>query len=633
MSRPSLPVDNNHAESSFLPEEQKGGTASLALIQRITCGLLALIAAFVSCIVVDAGGDPPFFSNSVFSLPLIAVYYLTIRQAFRTSLDRRYKITSMALALVFSFSIIIGSNIETFETTRICSAATAIEIVGLLPISYSLFLLLLTFLNEKHPIICIAPSKEATEGKSRETLFSFLILAGWLPVFMAFYPGIYGYDSIYQTAQMLGGEGLSSHHPVIHTALINACLGFGINVLGQAEPGMAMYSVIQMLIMSFAFGSLTQVVWQRSSSKPLTALTICWFALCPLNSLFAISCTKDVLFTGFLCLALSSWLKLADATSTKHECKKRRRGYLSFALFATIALLLRNNALIAYLPSVAIIIATTSFSKKNSGHCGLKGALVAPILLCLVVTGPVYSLAGVSKDTTIRESLSVPLQQMARTMVYHAEDLDNDERNYVNALIPGWQNYQPGISDQVKGSLNTELLANDPNCFCHMYVKIGLEHPITYTDSFLLNTVGYWYPGVSGGELGGWSYHPYLETENTSSSHGNRYIYIERNSMIPALEKLLTSITIEKIWERIPGISLTMNSGVLIWVYLTTAAAFLLSRNRDGSPAAFFLFSLFYWSTLVLGPCLLVRYLYPLFSFLPLLLPCRTTSDPDIALQ
>ena len=54
-------------------------------------------------------------------------------------------------------------------------------------------------------------------------LFMVALLVLWCPIFLAYYPGIFGYDVHAQ----LVNETATSHHPLIHTAFINGIYRLG----------------------------------------------------------------------------------------------------------------------------------------------------------------------------------------------------------------------------------------------------------------------------------------------------------------------------------------------------------------------------------------------------------------------
>ena len=73
--------------------------------------------------------------------------------------------------------------------------------------------------------------KETKDFLSRKAghcfLFSFfVILLCWLPVWLAYYPGLWNYDP-WQVDQVITGI-YSKHHPLLHTLLLGNCYRFAL---------------------------------------------------------------------------------------------------------------------------------------------------------------------------------------------------------------------------------------------------------------------------------------------------------------------------------------------------------------------------------------------------------------------
>ena len=84
----------------------------------------------------------------------------------------------------------------------------------------------------------------------------FLLLA-WLPVYLAYYPGICAYDAPVQTGQIMEHY-YFDHHPIVHTLFLQGMLWLGSHIFGSVNAGMAFYTAVQMLLLSgsMAYGML-----------------------------------------------------------------------------------------------------------------------------------------------------------------------------------------------------------------------------------------------------------------------------------------------------------------------------------------------------------------------------------------
>lgn len=103
-------------------------------------------------------------------------------------------------------------------------------------------------------------------------------------------------DSILQAGQAIA-YGLNSHHPMFHTLIIKLALNIG-NIIKDYNMGVAIYSIMQMLIMSSIFAYAITYIDSRQTSKVFSILSLVYFAIYPVFGVYSITMWKDILFGG-----------------------------------------------------------------------------------------------------------------------------------------------------------------------------------------------------------------------------------------------------------------------------------------------------------------------------------------------
>jgi hypothetical protein len=131
----------------------------------------------------------------------------------------------------------------------------------------------------------------------------FGLLICWIPFWLAVWPGIYNYDANLQY-EMLQYDYLWTHHPILHTLLLDYLVIFGQNFLGDANGGVALYVGLQLLVMSTAFTLMLRTMAEEGAGKVLLTFSFLFFAVNPALVLWLLPTTKDVLFTGFAILLI-----------------------------------------------------------------------------------------------------------------------------------------------------------------------------------------------------------------------------------------------------------------------------------------------------------------------------------------
>ena len=142
---------------------------------------------------------------------------------------------------------------------------------------------------------------KAGNRKRGEILFPWIaIVIGWMPTLLAYYPGIFAYDAPNQIIQVLNSS-YSTHHPIVHTILMGRLFQLG-HALGDNNLGVLFYSLIQMFILAFSFAYCLNSLYKLGLKKKYIVILTGIIILFPVNSILAVSLTKDVLFAAFTLL-------------------------------------------------------------------------------------------------------------------------------------------------------------------------------------------------------------------------------------------------------------------------------------------------------------------------------------------
>lgn len=252
------------------------------------------------------------FAGSAITLILLAGLYLLLKNAFQI-IDRRLNRTAYFLGGMFAVVTVVCADVRAnngFSAFRwlpflygVLAAASFTAVYG------AALALLFQGMNR----LSASPAK--AESVFSKVLgnwaFAFaLLLVCWLPVWLAFWPGIFAADSATQFYQYYN-EDFSAHHPLLHTLLLGWCVMTGVDLdpEGYSTLGVAIYSMVQMVLLAAMMAWALR--WLRKHRAPLWS-RVCvtlLFALFPLYSIFSFSCQKDILFSG---LGLLFLLELVD---------------------------------------------------------------------------------------------------------------------------------------------------------------------------------------------------------------------------------------------------------------------------------------------------------------------------------
>ena len=221
--------------------------------------------------------------------------------------------------------------------------------------------------------------------------------------------------------------------------------------------------------------------------------------------------------------------------------------------------------------------------------------------------------------------LSVPIQQMARVHKYDYASLETEDLELLYQVLPkeALDEYRATVSDFVKKDFNREGFAAHKTEIFRLWLKWGMEHPLTYVNSFLINTVDFWYPmAVVDGyrdAYGRSSYFDYRVDEPGTEQ-----------SLLPKLHNFYENISINKEAQTQPFAFLVLSPG---WYFVLVLVSFMyLWCCRQKKLLGAFLILILSMATVLLGPMALVRYVlifYYVFPVLPTLClyPKRYTME------
>ncbi len=434
---------------------------------------------------------------------------------------------------------------------------------------------------------------------SARRAFGFLLLC-YLPMFAIAFPGVFAYDAPFQLRQAFTGA-YSTHHPLVHTLLLGGCVALG-RLLGSAQAGAALYTAAQTLLLAALF-ALTCASIARQSGARAARRSAVFFGLYPMHMLLAVNATKDALFGGLFALTLA----LLREASRKPRLSQREAARLIAC--ACLMAMMRNNAV--YALAAWALLAAVPAARRRRGACVAAAALAVALSLC--ANGLLARVTDAAPGD-LSETLSWPLQQLARARLTQGERLTDAEKETIDRLMPGeaWRLYDPTISDPVKFEFDTAALLDDPRSAARVYLSVGQKCPHAYADALLLHTYSFLYPyreyRVSG---------PYLQLTMGEDYYDDWCDFERMHSAFPGLLSALAWRVGARGAAQFPAVGWLFNMGLIVWamlfLLLRDAYAGRWRRLGVGGLAPLLL------GTYLLGPVMAGRYIYPFVCALPAL--------------
>lgn len=458
----------------------------------------------------------------------------------------------------------------------------------------------------------------------KSPLLTWLILVVcWIPCFIAYFPGIYSYDGEPQLIQYTSGA-FDNHHPVLHTLIMGWCydLGQWLCSRGINIDGIAFYSILQMALLALALSSVVTYLYRKGVGRVFLWLTMGLFALFPVTPLMAISTTKDTLFTALFVMLIVELLEISEG---KEDWKKNG---IKAGLIAVFAMLFRRNAsyVIIIMTIVSAIVGLVGRRKKvtHEGRVSHLGIRLAIVFLISVVVFEASEKALLTVTDAVpgetAEALSVPLMQIARAFKSNDYEVRIKYGDVIFDYVSetGLCNYRPLISDGVKQYFNNEHFSRDKISFVKLYFNLFKDYPGSYVQAFLYMTKGYWqlmdnsfcevYKNWWRDRTG------YLITDATPIFALD---YVKKSNLWPSLRNVYEAFATDCSYRYFFLLQLIFAPAM--YVMLVVLGGVALIRNKDKKGILIWLIMGLYLLTMIAGPCVLVRYVFPLMMTSPLL--------------
>lgn len=426
-----------------------------------------------------------------------------------------------------------------------------------------------------------------------------ILAVSWIPAYLAFFPGIFGYDTPNQMQQILSGQ-YTAHHPLLHTLVLRVFLNNGKAVFGTYNGGVALFCICQGIVVSGSIAYSFLIMRQMKIPFPILGISLVWCIWSPVLQVLTFNTTKDILFGAlFLHFVISCYQWLVRGG-------ERTKLQMVWLIASGILMcLLRNQGI--YIVAVLLVISVFVCWRD-------KKFLIS---LCVIIIGSqsffwvTNHVFGVQKGDE-REMLSVPMQQTALVCKLYMEgeavQLTPEEYEKFSLLVD--KEHIPDLHlstvDPIKIYFNTAVLKQDIPGYISLYLTVGLHNIGHYLTAFRCLAYPYW----DMSEMVARNISIINTFPELSESWG-----IHQNSLLPGYQEYLSRYILYGMDKKIPVLSWFLQPGLCIWIMTALVGMAIARKSKAALLAA--LTGMLFTGTLLLGPVALLRYIYPLMILAP----------------
>lgn len=308
-----------------------------------------------------------------------------------------------------------------------------------------------------------------------------------LPIIIAFWPGTLQWDALAQLLAYYGEINWDARYPVFITWLSGKCMDWGRLVGHSDNWGLFFFTLPQNIIQWFVFAYGMCILKKMNTPIIWRWITLLYFVLFPTWKMWAFSVGKDTHYYNF---ALLMMLLLLDIYLSNRE-KPLWWQWILLCISPLVCCLVRPNGIL--LISFTMIGALLLNRKRWKIYVICMAVSILPTVSLNYIAQNYWDIAPVP----YRESLSIPMQQTARYLKYHYDELTPEEKEVLETVF--WRNisalpYLPENVDDVKESFRIDASQEEVSAYLKVWADQFKKHPNTYIQAFLNHTYGYFYP-------------------------------------------------------------------------------------------------------------------------------------------
>ncbi|MBR0148704.1 MAG: hypothetical protein IJM23_05840 [Lachnospiraceae bacterium] len=338
------------------------------------------------------------------------------------------------------------------------------------------------------------------EGTVKQLLILTLIcFVCYLPLFLRFYPGSFGADSINQIRQAMHLKDYNNHLPVLSTWLIEIFYDLGHAITKNVNASLAFYTVFQMLITALTYAGAVVYLLKKGLRFPAAMTIFGVFALVPAFAMYAIYIHKDTPAADLL-LILSIYLHFF-ATLKKEDKKPLKLHFVLFTILGILFMLFRSNHF--YIYPVLIVLAAL-FIKNYRKE--LVPVMIVAFVIAALFKGPFLKSLGI-RGADAAETLSMPLQMVSYTLKVGGEVSPSDKA-FLDVMLPHErlaEVYSETSANPVKRAIRDEgdqpYLEAHKSEFMKLFLRVFIKNPAPCLIALTDHSKGYYCPKFTHPEM------------------------------------------------------------------------------------------------------------------------------------
>ncbi|HXF69750.1 MAG TPA: DUF6020 family protein [Thermoflexus sp.] len=320
----------------------------------------------------------------------------------------------------------------------------------------------------------------AISRPSRILLYALPCWLVWFVYFLAFYPGIFPKDALYQWRQVLDGA-FDNRHPAVHT--------LSMALVYRIWPSPAAVALTQMLALGVIIGIAVRALERWGVSTSARGFLVLAAALSPANGLMSITMWKDIPYAmGMLGLSAALLHLVRDFLEDRQPTLST---WVGIVLSGLAIASYRHNGWPVVLLALGLII---MLWKQHAINLITRSLL--PVVLCYITIQAIEIYVLRIPPVPRWFAFQVPIHQVS-ALVYAETPLTADEAAFLDRIQPLelWRaGYTCRFLDPVVNNdqLNRKFFDENISNFMGLWLRLILRNPTAWLRHYLCSTDFLW---------------------------------------------------------------------------------------------------------------------------------------------
>ena len=383
------------------------------------------------------------------------------------------------LGTLFGMCSFIGQHEGKIDTRNILLYANILFYILLFTLFFFTIIKMIAYANQHRSSLDkpFAPLYKLTLDWSPRSVITLwcAVTVLWIPYFIAYFPGVYWYDTSWQLMEYFDSSvPFTDHHPFMMTYLFVGFTYIGMALFKNAIYGLYLLIIVQSLLSTLAIASIVCYTSKHRVPWKCRFLTLLFLAICPIIPMMSMSLAKDTFNTPFFVFFSIAFCELWRTQGAILKSIPFDIFLITNALIVsltkktvlyiiTLALFLLACIVVKYWRRKLVTIALTSIPYLTVG-----------ILIPTFVLPALHITPGENS-----EILAVPMEQVANVVHNHKDDLSASEINRIQQIyrmnVDQLQNaYCWYKADPIKGQ---ELSSEDEQALIAIWSKQLVKYP------------------------------------------------------------------------------------------------------------------------------------------------------------